>query len=86
MILRRTDTSDADFRDLVSQLDAYLADVDGDEHGYFAQFNGLDTIPNAVVAYVDDDPVGCGAFKKYSETRVEIKRMFVRPKYRGRRR
>ena len=85
MILKRTDSADRDFVELVNELDRYLADVDGDEHAYFAQFNGLDKIPNVIVAYDGDKPVGCGAFKPYSETAVEIKRMFVRPEYRGQR-
>lgn len=31
----------------------------------------------------DGEPVGCGAFKKYDENSVEIKRMYVRPDARG---
>lgn len=85
MMFKRTDSDDADFRDLVAQLDEYLADVDGDEHAYFAQFNGLDKIPNVVVAYDGQRPIACGAFKPYTDDIAEIKRMFVRPDYRGRR-
>ena len=84
MILKRTNSDDVDFRSLVEQLDAYLADIDGEEHSFFAQFNGLDKIAHTVVAYDGDAPVGCGAFKPYSDTAVEIKRMFVSPDYRGR--
>ncbi|HKP69876.1 MAG TPA: GNAT family N-acetyltransferase, partial [Pyrinomonadaceae bacterium] len=65
------------------ELDKYLADVDGDEHSYYAQFNGLDKIANVVVAYDDDELVGCGAFKRYSAAIVEIKRMFTKPEHRG---
>ena len=85
MILKRTNSDDKDFRILVKQLDVYLSDVDGEEHSFFAQFNGLDKIAHTVVAYDGDVPVGCGAFKPYSETAVEIKRMFVHPDHRGRR-
>jgi putative acetyltransferase len=84
MILKRTDSDAADFRDLVTELDEYLAGVDGEEHAYFAQFNGLDKIANVVIAYEGDNAVGCGAFKPYSDDAVEIKRMFVRPECRGR--
>lgn len=85
MKLKRTNSDDADFRQLVAELDAYLADVDGEEHAYYAQFNGIDKIQNVVLAYDDGTPVGCGAFKPYTDTTVEIKRMFVRPDYRGKR-
>jgi putative acetyltransferase len=83
MILKRTDSDDPDFRRLVAQLDEYLAEIDGDEHAYYAQFNGLEKISNVVVMYDGDEPLGCGAFKPYSDTVAEIKRMFVRPDHRG---
>lgn len=83
MKLKRTDSSDPDFVKLVAELDKYLADVDGAEHGYYAQFNGLENISNVVVVYDGDEPVGCGAFKPYSDTTVEIKRMYVSPDHRG---
>ena len=84
MVIKRTNSDDSNFRSLVIELDEYLADIDGDEHAFFAQFNGLDKIPNVVVAYEGKDPIGCGAFKQYSGRIVEIKRMYVRPEFRGR--
>ena len=83
MILKRTSSDDPDFRRLVGQLDEYLAEIDGDEHAYYAQFNGLEKISNVVVMYDGDEPVGCGAFKPYSDTVAEIKRMYVHPDHRG---
>ena len=83
MKLKRTNSADPDFIALVAELDKYLADVDGDEHAYYAQFNGLESISNVVVVYDADEPVGCGAFKPYSDSIVEIKRMYVRPAHRG---
>jgi putative acetyltransferase len=35
------------------------------------------------VAYVDDEPVGCGGLRELSGTEAEIKRMFVHPRHRG---
>jgi len=81
--IRRTDSSDPDFRELVALLDAELAERDGDEHPFYAQFNKIDLIRNAVVATVDGEAVGCGAYKPYEGDIVEIKRMFVRPRGRG---
>lgn len=85
MKLKRTNSEDPDFRRLVVDLDNYLAEVDGDEHSYYAQFNGIAEIPNVVVAYEQDEPVGCGAFKRYDTSTVEIKRMYVAPGQRGKR-
>ena len=65
-------------------LDRDLAQRDGDEHGFYAQYNKIALIKHAVVAYADDEPVGCGAFKEYTSDAVEIKRMFVQPAHRQR--
>ena len=81
--LSRTTTENPDFRALVVLLDKYLAELDGDEHAFYAQLNQLVKVTPAVVAYSDDKPVGCGAFRDFSPGEVEIKRMFVLPEYRG---
>ena len=81
--LQRTNSDNPDFQALVRLLDEYLAEKDGEEHSYYAQFNHLDKIRHVVVASADERPIGCGAFKKYDEKTVEIKRMFVHPDYRG---
>ena len=80
---KRTNSEDPDFRALVALLDADLAKRDGDEHDFYAQFNKIENIRNAVVCYVDNKPIGCGAFKAFDQQKVEIKRMFVKPEYRG---
>lgn len=82
-LAQRTDPENIDFRELVSLLDNFLAKRDGDQHSFYSQFNKLDDIKNAVICLCDNVPVGCGAFKKYDETTVEIKRMFVQPSFRG---
>jgi putative acetyltransferase len=84
MKLKRTNSDDPDFHLLVAELDKHLAEVDGDEHVYYAQFNRIADIPTVVVAYEQNDPVGCGAFKRYGDSTVEIKRMYVDPDHRGR--
>jgi putative acetyltransferase len=81
--LTRTTSENLDFRALVQLLDQDLAERDGDEHTFYAQFNKIDTINHAVVAYLDGTPVGCGAIKKFPAELVEIKRMFVQPAHRG---
>jgi putative acetyltransferase len=82
--LIRTTSESTDFQQLVHLLDRDLAQRDGDEHGFYAQYNKIDLIRHAVVAYAGDEPVGCGAFKEFEAGSVEIKRMFVRPAHRQR--
>ena len=81
--LKRTSSDDFDFRKLVVLLDQNLQEKDGDAHSFYAQFNKIDRIKEVVVAFIDDTAVGCGAFKVYDKTTVEIKRMFVKPDHRG---
>lgn len=79
----RTDSGDKAFQNLVSGLDADLSRRDGNEHSFYAQFNHIDKIKYAVVAYEEDIPAGCGAIKEYDEDTMEIKRMYVLPAKRG---
>lgn len=83
--LIRTDSDNKDFIELVRLLDADLAERDGNDHSYYAQFNKIDKIRHAVVAYDNGKPVGCGALKQYSSTAMEIKRMYTLPDHRGKR-
>jgi putative acetyltransferase len=79
----RTDSNHDDFRLLVSKLDDELRVRDGEEHSFYSQFNKLDKIRYVLVAYVDETAVGCGAIREYSKEEIEIKRMFIKPEYRG---
>jgi len=77
--LLRTDSDHPDFMALVRLLDADLAHRDGAEHAFYAQFNTIDKIRHAVVAYQDGTPVGCGAIKAFGDEAMEVKRMYVSP-------
>jgi putative acetyltransferase len=81
--ITRTDSENQDFINLVKDLDAEMAIRDGEDHSFYAQFNKIDTIKYAVVAYENGRPAGCGAIKEYSPGTVEIKRMYTSPGSRG---
>jgi len=83
MVLLRTDANHPDFRHLVKELDAELAITDGDEHEFYHQFNGVENIHHVILAYIDDAAIACGAIKHYDDQRIEVKRMFVLPSFRG---
>ncbi|HTP13176.1 MAG TPA: GNAT family N-acetyltransferase [Bacteroidota bacterium] len=83
MRILRTDSTHQDFRRLVQQLDAYLAEIDGKDHPYYAKFNTIDSLKHVVVVYENDMPVGCGAMKQHAVDTVEIKRMYTTPESRG---
>lgn len=81
--LIRTDSDNPDFVALVSLLDAELAILDGEDHAFYAQFNQITHIRHVVVAYLENQAIGCGAIKFFSPEIIEVKRMFVRPECRS---
>lgn len=82
ILLIRTDSDNRDFIGLVKLLDAELAERDGADHPFYAQFNKIDKIRYVVLAYENEKPVGCGAIKEYASDIAEIKRMYVLPEHR----
>lgn len=79
----RTTSENPDFQNLVKQLDKYLAVMDGDEHGFYDQFNKIDMLKNCVVIFDNDEAVACGAIKELDSKSMEVKRMFTLPEKRG---
>ena len=84
MNLERTHKEDPRFLDLVSMLDQDLASRYDDGNVSYAPYNALKKITAVVVAIVDGEPAGCGAFKPFDDGSMEIKRVFVKPAFRGR--
>ncbi|WP_373512129.1 GNAT family N-acetyltransferase [Persicitalea sp.] len=81
--LRRTDSQNQDFIDLVALLNADLKMRDGEDNAFYSQFSKIDLIKHAVVAYDGEYPIGCGAIREYQPDRTEVKRMYVTPEGRG---
>jgi len=81
--LIRTTSENTDFQTLVIALDKDLKVRDGDDHAFYAQFNKIDMIRYAIVAYEGETPVGCGAIKPYDDSTMEVKRMYVPLELRG---
>ncbi|MFZ4783646.1 MAG: GNAT family N-acetyltransferase [Armatimonadaceae bacterium] len=83
MHIIRANSDHPDFLTLVALLDQDLAIRDGDDHSFYQQFNKVDQIKHIVVAYLDNEAIGCGAIRAYTPDIMEVKRMFVLPEYRG---
>jgi putative acetyltransferase len=81
--LRRTNSDDRDFIGLVKNLDMELAERDGNDHSFYSQFNKIDKIKYVLLAYENEMPIGCGAIKEFENNAMEVKRMYVLPKSRG---
>lgn len=80
--LKRTNSDDIDFINLVTLLDQDLKIRDGEDHAFYNQYNKTDKIKHVIVYFENDIAVGCGAFREKESDTVEIKRMYVKPEYR----
>ena len=49
----------------------------------FMPYNISASVQDVLIAYMDDVPVACSGLRKYSESDIEIKRVWVEPEYRG---
>jgi putative acetyltransferase len=81
--IKRTNSDDPDFQKLTQALDVELCRIYNTQQADYEEFNRITDLPTVVLAYEDDIPVGCGCFKKYDDTTIEIKRMYVEPGVRG---
>jgi len=81
--IKRTNSDDLDFQELVKLLDLELQERDGEEHLFYAALNKTNTLNYIVVASDQGKPIGCGALRTFSEDKMEVKRMFVKLQNRG---
>lgn len=79
----RTNSENQDFIQLVKHLDDELAEIDGPEHSFYAQYNKVNQIKYVVVAYEHKKPISCGAIKEFAPDVMEVKRMYTLPQVRG---
>ena len=77
--IKRTDSYDLDFPQLVSLLNRELRERYGGVESIYDSYDQISNLDTVVMGYSNDLPVACGCFKKYDDTTVEIKRMFVKP-------
>ncbi|MDE7367364.1 MAG: GNAT family N-acetyltransferase [Lachnospiraceae bacterium] len=74
-----------DFQRFYQITENYYSEiVGGEEHRKsFIPFNISDAIHDVIIAYMDGIAIGCAGLKKYSESDIEVKRVWVEPEYRG---
>lgn len=75
-----------DFLHLCDELDQFLNQAIGgeDKREKYKKYNLLDTLDYVIITYDGQQAAGCAALRKYSDTEIEVKRVFVRETHRGR--
>lgn len=77
MNIKRTNSGDHEFIELVKLLNDDLAIRDGEDYSFYSQFNKLDKIRHVVLVIENGKPSGCGTIKEFDGNTMEIKRMYV---------
>ena len=81
---RRTSPSDPNFRGLVAELDRDLWRRYPTTQQNYLSGNEIAPDAKAVVAYLDGEAIGCACFRPGPRpASAELKRMYVRPQWRG---
>ncbi len=83
IFIKRTNTDDPDFIQLIQQLDDELWNELNEDQATYDQYNKVPQIPTAIVVYANEVPVASGCFKVLETSTAEIKRMFVQKIHRG---
>jgi putative acetyltransferase len=83
IVLKRTNSEDPDFQNLVKLLDQDLLDKYDELMAFYSPRNEVEYIETVIVAYANGLPAGCGCFKNIGTETVEVKRMFTLHSARG---
>lgn len=81
--IKRTNSNDAAFQQLIAALDNELWNELNEDQAKYDQYNKVPDLKTVLVLYVNEKPTASGCIKKYNEHTVEVKRMFVVKEHRG---
>jgi N-acetylglutamate synthase-like GNAT family acetyltransferase len=81
-----TDGNNEEFHRFYLETEDYYSSIVGGKKNRegFIPYNLSESISDVLLAYMDGVAVGCAGLKKYNDSDVEIKRVWVEPDYRGR--
>jgi GNAT superfamily N-acetyltransferase len=68
---------------LFSELDDFFINFLGNDSHFYSRYNSNENINEVWLAYDNDIPVGCIAYRVKSSGVGEVKRLFVKNEYRG---
>lgn len=79
----RTNSENPDFKRLTDLLDDELCLLYNTKKADYEEYNRITNLPTVILAYADNNAIGCGCFRIHNEKTIELKRMFVEPAFRG---
>lgn len=81
--LSRTTSDNPDFQFLTDELDTELCRIYNTRKEDYEEYNRITGLPTVVLAFENGTPIACGCFKPFDGERIELKRMYVKPEFRG---
>ena len=80
-----TDGSNADFQKFYLKTEEFYSSIVGGlkNRAAFVPYNISESITDVLIASISGVAVGCAGLKAYSDSDVEIKRVWVDPEFRG---
>ena len=75
--------TDTTVLELFSQHDDFMIEFLGEDSHYYTRYSENENIENVWVAYVENLPAGCIAYRTKADGVGEVKRLFIRNEYRG---
>ena len=75
--------SDTQVLELFSEHDDYMIDFLGDDKDCYTRYSAAENIEKVWVAFEDNTPIGCVAYRTKTDDTGEVKRLFIRSGYRG---
>lgn len=82
MKIIRTSSSNQDFVELCKALDSELHERYGKSQEQYHEYNIIEENNTVFIGYSGNSPIGCGCIKSIDGETVELKRMFVKKKFR----
>ena len=83
LTLIRTNSNNPDFQKLAAMLESELKIRDAEEHALYGHLNTIGFMNNVIVAYLNEQAIGCGAIRHFDDEVIEIKRMYTLASSRG---
>ena len=78
-----TNISDAAVLNLFSKHDDFMQDFLGKDKACYTRYSPAESIEKVWLAFEENMPIGCVAYRTKSDDTGEVKRLFIKSKYRG---
>ncbi len=75
--------SDTQVLELFSEHDDYMINFLGNDKDCYTRYSAAENIEKVWVAYEENMPIGCVAYRTKTDDTGEVKRLFIRGGYRG---